>query len=117
METFSYSGGVPIVWVLASFVSAIIFLALFLGYAVPATQAWFHTRMRAKTQMSHVAINRTRLEELVLLSKIGTRTGTTPPEFRTRLRWLEIEHGRNVGEDAGYMLALQEELIEGLGGN
>ena len=72
--------------------------------------------MRANTQVAHVAVNRDRLEELVLLSKVGTRTGTTPPEFRSRLRWLEDEREHSEGVDEGYVLTLQEELIEGLGG-
>ncbi len=116
METFSYSGGLPIVWILASFVGVLIFLALFLGYAIPALQARFHTRMRAKVQRAHVRVNREHLDELVLLSRIGTRTGTTPPEFRPKLRWLEDERRHSEGEDVGYSIAVQEELIKEMGG-
>ncbi len=103
--------------ILPFFLAIIGILAMILGHGLPVFRSWSHERMRARTQVAHVAVNRERLDELVLLSKIGTRTGTTPPEFRSRLRWLEGEHGHLEGVDSGYVLSLQEELIEGLGGN
>ncbi len=116
MEAYSYSGGVPIIWVLASFVSAIIFLALFLGYAIPEIQTRLHHRMRVRTMRAHMSVNHERLDELILLSKIGTRTGTTPPEFRDKLRWLANERKHSEDEDLGYSIAAQEELIKEMGG-
>lgn len=112
----TFDGGPPIAWILASFVGAIIFLAMFLGYAIPAAQARLHHRMRIRTMRAHIKVNYERLEELILLSKVGTRTGTTPPEFRPKLRWLKDERRHSEGEDIGYSIEVQEELIKEMGG-